>query len=154
MKVIVYEKYEGYIILTQGAVKKLQERMESLPIYDDSFDGTIKGSHNLIYTEDKEEHTRRQSEPHINLINSDGRPYGRQCKYYTLSGDNKIIRTLPAIIKTAEEMKEDFMRGEFTIVDIPDNVDWYVSTNNKGYEIIREQHQVWGAKKHLDKWKI
>ena len=154
MKVLVFEKYDGYIILTYGAVKRLKAKIELLPVYDDSFEGTIEGSHNPIYTQDKKECIRRQEEIHINLIDSDGRPYGRRNKYHTLAGDKKLIRTHPAILEIAEELKEDFMYGDFTIVDIPEDVDWVVSTNNRGQEIIREQHRVWGAEKHLQEWKI
>jgi len=51
-----------------------------------------------------------------------------------------ISRTDPVLI----EMVESGAWGEdYRVVEIPDDVDWYIAENEMGYEWIAERHRTW-----------
>ena len=52
---------------------------------------------------------------------------------------NKIDRTDLNFVKVVEELKPYNLK----IVEIPDDVKWYICTSEEGYETIHEEHRIW-----------
>ncbi len=72
--------------------------------------------------------------------------YGVDVGHWELDGEEfyptmDIERTDPVLIELIEkgEWGEDYR-----VVDIPDGVDWYLASDEMGYEWIAERHRTWG----------
>ena len=142
MKVIIFsDQQRPHIFVTRKAASMLHDDY-GLPIMTNQTEplfviGTLPTN--------PEDPKNIISQPHIQKINNDLRPYGRQETLYHIGGPD--IRTHSGVIATAESLGEDFMRdGEFKIVNVPDDVEWFIDINPFRIEIVREKHRSWGFK--------
>lgn len=140
MKIIIFtDASQGMAFISRTAAKKIRDKY-SIPII---IQDEEKHPYRLGVKSEDFETVKDFSKQHILEINNDLRPYGNQEFLLILGGEG--IRTNPGVIQIAEEMKEKFMRyGEFKILNIPDNADWIVDTNDYGVEFIRSNYEVWG----------
>lgn len=54
-----------------------------------------------------------------------------------------IDRSDCRLIMALKEMPDEMKKCELKIVEIPDNVDWYIEEGESGYEWIAERHRTW-----------
>lgn len=67
---------------------------------------------------------------------------GKKIKWNSYNNDE--MRTAPELIQVVEELgiEANGVASYLGIVDIPDNIDWYIS-NYDGIETIEEKHRRW-----------
>jgi len=68
----------------------------------------------------------------------------------------KMRRDDPDLVQVAEELGEDtapdfFGRKEVVIVEVPDDVEWFVDQYEGGSEFVREHHRTWSYDKENNK---
>ena len=61
-------------------------------------------------------------------------------KYNNFRSDQELIATVEALGDLASGLS-----AELKIVEIPDDVDWYLDVSDSGYESIHEKHRIWRA---------
>ena len=87
------------------------------------------------------------------VINRDGSGYGLSKKAYEFLGlewddygfaleDNRSNLMLVKCVETLGE-EANGEHAELIIVEIPDDVIWYIHADDDGSETIHEQHRVW-----------
>lgn len=56
-----------------------------------------------------------------------------------------LSRTDPLLIQTVQELgdKANNKFSKLKIVEIPDDVDWYINESEEGLESVHEKHRVW-----------
>ena len=66
---------------------------------------------------------------------------------YFLKDRDANLRTLPYLVGLLEDNGSDALTGRFCsslkIVELPDNVDWYLYSHDDGSEAVHERHRVW-----------
>lgn len=64
--------------------------------------------------------------------------------YFNPRLDLKYIRTHPRIIEIIEELGSEAQDNcEIKIVEIPDDIEWYIDENEMGCESVHEKHRIW-----------
>ena len=59
--------------------------------------------------------------------------------WFITYGGNDSIRTNPILIQAIEEVGHKSIE----IIEIPDDVEWYIWESENGYESIHERHRIW-----------
>lgn len=85
----------------------------------------------------------------LNII-KDEKKSTRFCEYYYIDeikhdnhfADWDIERNDPCLVEVVEELGTNGRYGDLKIVEIPDDVKWYISEDH-GIEEIHEQHRKW-----------
>lgn len=66
---------------------------------------------------------------------------------YFIKDRDAALRTHPYLLQLLEKEGSDAVAGRFCsalkIVEVPDNVEWYLYTHDDGTEAIHERHRVW-----------
>lgn len=59
--------------------------------------------------------------------------------------DDGYVRTDPLLIEAVEALGQDSWgrNAELKVVEVPDDVDWYVCHIESGIEEVREKHRIW-----------
>lgn len=65
---------------------------------------------------------------------------------YYLELYDPSIRTHPDLIAIVEKLGEEANTeySELKIVEVPDDVEWYIAENDQGQEWVAEKHRTWG----------
>jgi len=74
----------------------------------------------------------------INDIMSDGSPFDYYSLCYIKRNDSDLMRVV-------DELGIDNIsrRCELKIVEVPDDIDWYIFENECGQESVHEEHRIW-----------
>jgi len=117
MKVVIANSIGGFYLET-----KILERLIELeiPLYND-YDEIPDGD-DVIYIVCN----------HLHDMNNEW----DEDKYFHNFRDH---RSHPLLIQVIEELGSDYVK----IVDIPDDIKWYISESEEGYETIHEEHRTW-----------
>lgn len=64
---------------------------------------------------------------------------------YIWSDDENAFRTNPILIEAIEKfgLEMNAPDHEIKVVEIPDNIDWYIDENELSQECVREVHRTW-----------
>ena len=66
-------------------------------------------------------------------------------KYWQVWRRQDKMRADPRLIQTIEELgdKANGIHAKLKIVEIPDNIEWYIQEDEMGTEYINEEHRSW-----------
>lgn len=81
----------------------------------------------------------------ISYMDGNKQMYG--LNYFKYNVSNASFRSNEKVIAMFEELRNKGLEynGEIEIVEIPDNIAWYIECDDEsgGYEVIHEEHRTW-----------
>ncbi len=172
MKVVI-AKHGGFWISREAWLRLLELGFDPMVAYPDdmfpdkfSFDNThwLDEEQLKVYTDEVEYHRKyceerwKEGKSHLSY----GYPYPSFNDYLYRGGCNygvTIPRNHPLLLQVVEELgimvnapaefaeKEDgtlFRDDNLGIIEIPDDMEWYIDESESGGEFVREKHRVFG----------
>lgn len=147
MTKIVINKSGGGFNLSEEAYKRLSE-LGNIPIV--RYDNRDTVTEKVIYDHDLSEGLDisqnyfdwKFNKSRYGWEKQDKYPYGR---YWCTWLHTDLFRSLPALIQTVEELGRSANGPGCTlhIVEIPDDVNWYIASSEYGTEWVAEHHRTW-----------
>lgn len=142
MKVIINSCYGGFGLSLEVLYRSIKENIPVFECYEYGDERMTRDWDSLLSKMNKKYKEFKTSNVYNWLYDE------KEKKMYAFKSfhgeESHKIRTNPDLIKIVEEMgeKANGRCAELSIVDIPDDVDWFIDEYD-GIESVHEKHRVW-----------